>query len=222
LKVFIIVPAYNESAEISRVLHSLLLLNYPVILVDDGSTDDTSQIVSDFPVLLIPHGINLGQGAALETGMEAARIMGAEYVVHFDADGQHDPTDIEKLLTPLQKDEADIVFGSRFLGGKSVGMPKTKKFVLRSGRWVNYLFTGILLSDAHNGFRALNKKALFAIHFRQTGMAHASEILSATKKNALRYKEVPVHVQYTDYSRQKGQGFLNSINILFHLLFNRK
>jgi polyprenyl-phospho-N-acetylgalactosaminyl synthase len=222
LKAFIIVPAYNESAEIGRVLHSLLLLNYPVILVDDGSTDNTPQIASTFPVLLIRHSINLGQGAALETGMEAARIMDADYVVHFDADGQHDPSDIERLLTPLYNDETDIVFGSRFLEGKTMGMPKAKKFVLRLGRWVNYLLTGVLLSDAHNGFRALNKRALFTIHLHQSGMAHASEILFEAKKNALRYKEMPVHVQYTDYSIQKGQGVLNSINILFHLLFNRK
>jgi polyprenyl-phospho-N-acetylgalactosaminyl synthase len=222
LKVFVIVPAYNESDEISRVLHSLLLLNYQVILVDDGSTDNTAQIASAFPVLLIRHGINLGQGAALETGMEAARIMGADYVVHFDADGQHDPADIARLLAPLQNDETDLVFGSRFLESKTDGIPKGKKMVLRSGRWINYFLTGILLSDAHNGFRALNKKALSAIHFHQSGMAHASEILFETRKNALRYKEVPVHVQYTDYSRQKGQGLLNSINIIFHLLFNRK
>ena len=120
MKVFVIVPAYNESDEIARVLHSLLLLNYQVILVDDGSTDNTAQIASAFPVLLIRHGINLGQGAALETGMEAARIMGADYVVHFDADGQHDPADIAKLLAPLQIDETDLVFGSRFLESKSL------------------------------------------------------------------------------------------------------
>jgi polyprenyl-phospho-N-acetylgalactosaminyl synthase len=222
LKVFIIVPAYNESAEISRVLHTLLLLNYPVIVIDDGSRDDTSQIVSTFPVLLIRHAVNLGQGAALETGMEAARQLDADYIVHFDADGQHDPMDIKHLLAPLLNDEADIVFGSRFLENKAVGLPLIKKLMLMSGRWINYLLTGILLSDAHNGLRALNKKALFAVHFSQAGMAHASEILFEVKKNALRYREVSVHLLYTLYSRRKGQGILNSINILFHLLFKRK
>ena len=177
--------------------------------------------MGSFPVLLIRHELNLGQGAALETGMEAARKLNADFVIHFDADGQHDPSDIAQLLVPLQKGEADIVFGSRFLEKKPSGMSPSKKIILKAGRWVNYLATGVLLTDAHNGIRALNKRALHNIHFHQAGMAHASEILYEVKRKSLRYLEKPVHISYTDYSKRKGQSLFNSVNILFHLFFKK-
>jgi polyprenyl-phospho-N-acetylgalactosaminyl synthase len=221
LKTYIIIPAYNEFAKLSEVLESVLALNYPVILVNDGSTDDTPSLAARFPVFLINHAWNLGQGAALETGMEAARRLDADFVIHFDADGQHDPADIEALLVPLKNGEADIVFGSRFLGKNATGLSGFRKLLLKAARWFNYLTTGILLTDAHNGMRALNKKALHAIHFHQPGMAHASEILSEVRKNSLRYLELPVHISYTAYSKRKGQTIFNSINILFHIIYKK-
>jgi polyprenyl-phospho-N-acetylgalactosaminyl synthase len=221
LNTYIIIPAFNESSGLAAVLESLLPLNFGIIVIDDGSTDNTGNIAGDFPVLLIRHELNLGQGAALETGMEAARKLNADFVIHFDADGQHDPSDITQLLIPLQKDEADIVFGSRFLGKKPSGLSLLKKIILNAGRWINYLITGILLTDAHNGIRALNKKALHSIHFHQPGMAHASEILYEVRRKSLRYLERPVHISYTDYSKRKGQSLLNSVNILFHLFFKK-
>jgi polyprenyl-phospho-N-acetylgalactosaminyl synthase len=221
LTTYIIIPAFNESSGLAEVLESLLPLNYGIIVIDDGSTDDTAQIAGTFPVLYIHHELNLGQGAALETGMEAARKLNADFVIHFDADGQHDPADIENLLIPLQKDETDIVFGSRFLKKKPSGISLSKKIILNAGRWINYLFTGILLTDAHNGLRALNKTALHSIHFHQPGMAHASEILYEVRRKSLRYLELPVHIRYTDYSKRKGQTIFNSINILFHLIFKK-
>jgi len=221
LSTYIIIPAFNESPGLAAVLESLLPLNYGIIVIDDGSTDETHNIAGAFPVLLIRHELNLGQGAALETGMEAARKLNADFVIHFDADGQHNPSDIAQLLVPLQKDEADIVFGSRFLEKKPSGLNFTKKIILKAGRWINYLITGILLTDAHNGLRAFNKKALHSIHFHQSGMAHASEILYEVRRKSLRYLEMPVHIRYTDYSKRKGQGLLNSVNILFHLFFKK-
>jgi glycosyltransferase involved in cell wall biosynthesis len=221
LSTYIIIPAFNESRGIAAVIESLLPLDYGIIVIDDGSTDDTNKIAGAFPVLLIRHELNLGQGAALETGMEAARKLNADFVIHFDADGQHDPLDIASMLLPLQKGEADIIFGSRFLEKKSSGLSFSKKIILKAGRWINYLITGVLLTDAHNGLRALNKKALRSIHFHQPGMAHASEILYDVKRKSLRYLELPVHIRYTDYSKRKGQGLINSVNILFHLFFKR-
>jgi len=221
LNIYIIIPAFNESSGITAVLESLLPLNHGIIVVDDGSTDGTDKIAVSFPVLLIRHELNLGQGAALETGMEAARRLNADFVVHFDADGQHDPSDIAQLLIPLQRGEADIVFGSRFLEKKPSGLSPLKKIILKAGRWINYLITGVLLTDAHNGLRALNKKALHIIHFRQPGMAHASEILYLVKQKSLRYLEQPVHIRYTDYSKRKGQSLLNSVNIIFHLFIKK-
>ena len=220
MKIYIIIPAYNEVSILAEVLESLCS-NYSVIVVDDGSTDYTSVVARRFPVILLQHILNLGQGAALETGMEAARRLDADYVIHFDADGQHDASDIEELLDPLINGTTDIVFGSRFLGKKASGLPYFKKIILWAGRWINYIATGILLSDTHNGLRALNRKALHSIHFRQAGMAHASEILYEVNQKSLRYTELPVHVRYTNYSKQKGQTILNSVNILFHLFFKR-
>jgi len=221
LNTYIIIPAFNESLGLAAVLESLLPLNFGIIVIDDGSIDDTGKIAGAFPVLLIRHELNLGQGAALETGMEAARKLNADFVIHFDADGQHDPSDIAQLLIPLEKDEADIVFGSRFLEKKPSGLSLSKKIILHVGRRINYLITGILLTDAHNGIRALNQKALHSIHFHQPGMAHASEILYEVKRKSLRYLERPVHISYTDYSKRKGQSLLNSVNILFHLFFKK-
>jgi polyprenyl-phospho-N-acetylgalactosaminyl synthase len=221
LNTYIIIPAFNESSGLAAVLESLLPLNFGIIVIDDGSMDDTGKIAGAFPVLSIRHELNLGQGAALETGMEAARKLSADFVIHFDADGQHDPSDIAQLLIPLQNGEADIVFGSRFLEKKPSGLSISKKIILKGGRWINYLITGILLTDAHNGIRALNKKALHSIHFHQPGMAHASEILYEVKRKSLRYLELPVHISYSDYSKRKGQSLLDSVNILFHLFFKK-
>ena len=148
--------------------------------------------------------------------------MDAEIVIHFDADGQHTATDINKLVEPIINNESDIVFGSRFLNNQSSqNIPFIKKIVLQIARYVNWFYTGILLSDAHNGLRALNKKAISTIVISENKMAHASEILYLTKKNNLRYKEVPVTISYTSYSQKKGQGILNSINILIHLIFKK-
>jgi glycosyltransferase involved in cell wall biosynthesis len=221
LKIYVIIAAYNEAPTIGGVLDALQSLGYSAILVDDGSSDKTMHIASSFPVTIIRHPINLGQGASLETGMEAARFMNADYIVHFDGDGQHDERDIALLLKPLMERQCDIVFGSRFLGTPQPGLSMPKRLTLRAGRWINYLLTGILLTDAHNGLRAMNRKALNKIHFTQEGMAHATEILYCVKKNSLKYLEVPVHIRYTSYSKRKGQTIMNAVNILFHLLYKK-
>jgi len=221
LNIFLIIPAYNEASAIAQVLQNLIPLGYSIILVDDGSSDDTSGIAATFPIYTIRHPVNLGQGAALETGMEAARHLSADFVVHFDADGQHDSREISVLLEPLLAGESDIVFGSRFLGNKHPGLGLIKKRILLGGRWINYWMTGILLTDAHNGFRAMNRVALNKIHFTQPGMAHATEILTSVRKYSLRYCERPVHILYTAYSKKKGQRISNVVNIMFHLIFKK-
>lgn len=221
MKIYVVIPAFNESTVIREVIESVLQFGYRVIVVDDGSFDRTGEIAAELPVILVRHSINLGQGAALETGMEAARRLNGDFVVHFDGDGQHRASEIQHLLKPLIRGECDIVFGSRFLNGKPVQAGIIKRIVLFAGRWINYALTGLLLSDAHNGFRALNKKALRSVHFEQSGMAHATEILACVQEFSLRYQEIPVHVDYTVYSKRKGQRLSESLTILFHLLFKR-
>lgn len=219
--IFIIIPVYNEAAVIAQTIHNVLQAGYNVIVVDDGSTDGTPDIIRKFPVHCIFHPVNIGQGAALQTGMDFARMRQATAVVHFDADGQHKPDDIEQLLSPVLSGECDVAVGSRFLKKDKTNIPLSRKVFLRMARYINWMVTGILLSDAHNGLRALNSHALETIYITENRMAHASEIVWLIKKHGLRYKEVPVTIEYTAYSMQKGQSLWNSINIIFDILFKK-
>ena len=219
--VFIIVPAYNESATINKVVQELLLYNYNVVIVDDGSNSGLYPLFKKMPVYLLRHSINLGQGAALQTGIDFCLSRNAEYIVTFDADGQHDSRDIETLLEILIGKHLDIVLGSRFIKGAMHNMPVRRKVLLHLARYLNYFFTGLFLTDAHNGIRAMTQNAARAIEITENRMAHATEILSQIKKKKLRYAEVPVTVHYTDYSRQKGQTVWSSFRIFFDLLLNK-
>src|SRR5271170_1984461 len=203
--IYIIVPAYNEARVIVATLTPLIAAGYKVIVVDDCSRDDTWALLNQLPVARIRHHINLGQGAALETGMEYARRCGAGMVVHFDADGQHDPEQISAILAPIIEGRADVVFGSRFLlKSDLLRIPRAKRVVLRIGRIVSGLTTGVWLTDTHNGFRALSKKALASVRLKENGYAHATEILERVRRAGLRYVEVPTTIRYTDHSRAKG------------------
>lgn len=219
--VFVIIPAYNEGAVILSVIEQFKLYNYKIVVVDDGSDEKLDNILHKLPVYLLRHVVNLGQGAALQTGIEFAMSQNAEYVVTFDADGQHNINDIEKLLLVLQQQNADVVLGSRFLIGSAHNMPSKRKLLLQFARRLNFVFTGLMLSDAHNGLRAMNRKAALSIQLTENRMAHATEILSQIKKNKLRYKEVPVSITYTNYSRKKGQTLASGFRIFFDLLLNK-
>ncbi len=220
-KVFVVIPAFNEERVIRDVLLKLLPFHYNIVVVDDGSMTKLDSLLKNMPVYLLCHPVNLGQGGALQTGIDFALRNKAEYIVTFDADGQHEAAEIEKLLIPLQEDKADIVSGSRFLGTESKNVPAGRKFLLRSARYFNFLFTGLLLSDAHNGLRAMTAKAARKIRLRQNGMAHATEILSEIRKNKLRYAEVPVTIHYTAYSQKKGQSAWSGFRIFFDILLNK-
>jgi polyprenyl-phospho-N-acetylgalactosaminyl synthase len=219
--VFIVIPAYNEAKVIRQSILSLGQ-HYQIIVVDDASTDNTFKQINDLPIYYLRHPINLGQGAALQTGMDFARLEGASVVVHFDADGQHNPADIPKFIDKLQAGPFDIVMGSRFLEAEhTLSVPPFKRFVLRVATIVNGLLTGLWLTDAHNGFRVMNSQALNVIRLKENRMAHATEILSQINRAKLRYAELSTKVVYTEYSKMKGQSWTNSINILIDLAINR-
>jgi glycosyltransferase involved in cell wall biosynthesis len=220
--VFVIIPAFNEAKVIASTVAPLLAAGYRVVVVDDHSADQTWAVLETLPLVRIRHRINLGQGAALETGMEYARRQGAQIVVHFDADGQHNPAEIGELVSPILSGRADIVFGSRFLrADDSLQVPRLKRALLRAGRVFSGLMTGVWLSDTHNGFRALSGKALAAIRLQENGFAHATEILDAAGRASLHYVEVPVNIRYTAYSRAKGQPMSNAINIVVDLIIHK-
>lgn len=222
-EVFVIIPNYNEDIEVVRqTLLPLIAHRYTIVLVDDGSQGDTFTSFSDLPIFYLRHPVNLGQGAALQTGMEFAKRRGANCVVHFDADGQHPAAGLNQLLAPLRQGKADVVLGSRFLRREDENnIPPFRKIVLMFARAVNGLFTGMWLSDAHNGLRALNRQALEAIQLTENRQAHATEILYQIRRNRLRAVEVPSNVTYTAYSRSKGQSSMNAFSVFVDLILNK-
>lgn len=221
-RVFVVVPAYNEARVICATLQSLVARGYSVVLVDDGSTDDTAQLASGLPVYVLRHRVNLGQGAALQTGMTFAIQQGADIILHFDADGQHGVNDIEALIEPLCTGAADVVFGSRFMrAADSRGLPLSRRVMLKGAILVNFLATGVWLSDAHNGFRAMTAAAARQLNLHENGFAHASEILWQVRRRHLRFVERPVTVKYTEYSLAKGQTIWNAFDILIDLFLGR-
>ncbi len=209
MKVFVVIPSYNEAQNIGAVLESLKNYDYQVVVVNDGSSDQTVEIARSHGVTVLSHEINRGQGAALYTGTLYALARGADAIVHFDADGQFLATEIERVIAPIINGQADIVFGSKFLQANHIPLLK-KFFIIKPAILLNNILTGIKLSDVHNGFRAMNRLAASQIEIRQDAMAHASEIVAQTKKWHLRYQEVPVTIIYREF----GQGFAGGLQIL--------
>ncbi|PWU08277.1 MAG: glycosyltransferase family 2 protein [Terriglobia bacterium] len=217
-----IVPCYNEERTVGAVLESLLSFGYTVVAVDDGSTDNSWKVTCTLPVHALRHPINLGQGAALQTGMSYALREGAALVVHFDADGQHAAEQIGDLVAPILSGEADVVLGSRFLRkSDSELVPFVRALVLKAGIVINGLLTGMWLHDTHNGFRALSARAARAIRLRESGFAHATEILAELRGARLRVVECPVTVRYTEYALSKGQPMRNAVNIVVDLCLRK-
>ncbi len=219
--VFVIIPAFNEQAVIRDVLEQFRSYNYSVVVVDDGSSKMLEEFLAGMPVYQLRHKVNLGQGAALQTGIEFALSKDAAYIVTFDADGQHDVKDIAALTEPLMQHKADIALGSRFLKNTAHNIPAKRKFLLQLARRFNFLFTGLLLSDAHNGLRAMTRKAALSIRIKENGMAHATEILIQIKKKKLNYVEIPVNIYYSEYSKRKGQTTRSGFRIIFDILLNK-
>lgn len=211
----IVIPLYNEEKMIRQTLEELKRVRPKdlIVVVDDGSKDHSYAQACLEGVHLLRHIINLGQGAALETGIEYAKKMGCKYVVTFDADGQHCAEDIERFVQVLREDKADIVLCSRFLG-KAENIPTLKKYFLKIAAFVERIMTGISLTDTHNGFRAINIAKFPDFAITQNRMSHASEIIDLIKRLKMRYMELPCTIRYSDYSISKGQSMMNSVNII--------
>lgn len=213
-----IVPAYNEASVIRDTIGKLLAKNYSVIVVDDASRDDTREALQGLPVFYIRHLVNLGQGAALQTGFDHAIAQGAQYIATFDADGQHDVEDIPKMLDVLRQKKAGIVFGSRFMQGSNSNISLSRKWILKLARFINYLVSGILLSDANNGLRVMSVEAAIKMQITENRSTHSAQIQDLVKRNRIRYAECPVNISYTDYSRKKGIRNISSLRILYDLI----
>lgn len=218
--VFIIIPAFNEQESLGSVVDELMKKNYSLVVIDDGSDVDLSPLLKNKPVVFLRHRVNLGQGAAIQTGIDFAITRQASYIVTFDADGQHSANDIDKMLETLCETKSSIALGSRFIE-KSNSIPSKRKVLLQLARYINYFFTGLFLTDAHNGLRVMTSEAAKKICISENRMAHATEILSRIRKEKMKYVEVPVTVNYTEYSIAKGQTATGGFRILFDLLLNK-
>ncbi|MFC1729995.1 glycosyltransferase family 2 protein [candidate division KSB1 bacterium] len=223
--VFVVIAAYDEGKSIGNVLKGLIPKDYEIVVVDDCSKDNTFNIVENIArknkkVHLLRHIVNRGQGAALKTGIDYSLAKKAKIIVTFDADGQHQADEIKDIIRPVQAGEVDAALGSRFLNRKS-NVPFFKKLALKGGTIFTKIISGIKLTDAHNGFRALSREAAKKIKITQDRMEHASEIVEEIHKKRIKYKEVPVTIKYTKYSKAKGQGALNAFKIAFRFIFKK-
>ena len=211
--VWIVIPAYDEASVIGEVVRRVRRRFADVIVVDDCSSDGTAAAAAAGGALVLRHPINLGQGAALQTGIDHALSRGADRIVTFDADGQHDIGDVPAMLDAMDRTGADVALGSRFLGAAR-NMKRSRRLLLRGATLFTALTTGLRLTDCHNGLRVLSAEAARRIRLRQDRMAHASEILAQIKAADLAYTEVPVTVTYTAYSYAKGQRMGDALAVL--------
>jgi glycosyltransferase involved in cell wall biosynthesis len=218
----IIVPVYNEEQAILQTIRDIgKKKSYLIVCVDDGSSDNSATEILKSDAVLITHPINLGQGAALQTGIDyALQFASIKYCVTYDADGQHNIGDVEKMLQILKDDGVDIVVGSRFLG-EAINIPLLKRLILKLAVRFTNAFSGVSLTDTHNGLRVFTRKFAEQVDIKMPGMAHASEIIDKMGRGNWNYVEAPVTIHYSEYSRAKGQSMLNSVNILMDILLNR-
>jgi glycosyltransferase involved in cell wall biosynthesis len=216
-RVAIVIPAYNEERTIAEVIHGLRRHGFAtLIVIDDGSSDRTGELARREGVILLRHILNRGLGGALGTGITAALHLGAEAIVTFDADGQHDPDNIARLLEPIEKGEADVVIGSRML--EPSGMPYPRRLANWIANIVTYLLFRGWTTDSQSGLRAFSSHAAAQIQIMTNGMEVSSEIIAETVKNRLKRMEVPVRAVYTDYSLSKGQSFQVGLQTLMKLI----
>ncbi len=213
------VPVFNESAVVVAVLNSLLAEFPNVVAVDDGSTDATASLISALPVHVLHHPVNLGQGAAIQTGLSYALSRGADLIATFDSDGQMDSLDLRRAFEKIRESGAEVCLGSRFGAGMVVGMPPMRKLALELAVRISRVAFAMKQSDVHNGLRIFTRLAAEKIHIRANGMAHATDIIRQIERHQLRWVESPVTIRYTPYSLKKGQRTANGFNILWDLLF---
>jgi polyprenyl-phospho-N-acetylgalactosaminyl synthase len=218
-RIWVVIAAYNEASVIARVVGEVARRGYHVVVVDDGSADGTADCAAA-AAAVVRHPVNLGQGAALQTGIDYALQQGADTIVTFDADGQHRAADIERLVAALREAPADFALGSRFLG-HAIALSAARRLLLRAATVFTQLTTGLRLTDTHNGLRAMSRRGAENIRLRQNRMAHASEILAQIAASGLPYVEVPVQIEYTAYSLAKGQRLGDALAILLDLFARR-
>lgn len=221
MKAIIVTPAFNESTVIFDVLKSLPkklpgVSDIQVVVVDDGSFDQTRELVQKAHVRVIRHLLNRGAGAATKTGIEYAKSQNADIIISFDADGQHDATDLPKLIFPVISGQADLVIGSRFLQKQKI--PLDRLLIKWLATLATLIMFGVFSTDSQSGLRAFSKKAADIIDFKADRMDFSSEILLEAKRHNLKVVEVPTKAIYSRYSREKGQKNVHAVSIFARFL----
>ncbi len=218
MKIIIIIPAYNEEKHIRDIIISCNILGYnTIIVIDDGSIDNTAQIAQEAGAIVLPHIINRGPGAATQTGLAAAKMLGADIAITLDADGQHHAKDIRALVNALILQEKDIIIGSRFLNLDN-HIPLLRRIFNKIANIIIFFLTGIYLTDTQSGFKAFSKNALEKLHITANGYEFSSEIIRQAKAYQLQLIEIPISVFYTSYSLSKGQNLATGINTIFKMM----
>ena len=220
-RVVVVIPVYNEAEVVVDVIDEVSRAgNYLLVVVDDGSHDETYQRICQKDVVAIRHKINRGKGAAVKTGITAACRLNGDIVVTMDGDGQHDPLDIPQLIQPILEEGYDVVLGSRLIN--HTGMPLMKVIANRIGNLCTWLFYGLLVTDSQSGFRAYSRFAAMIIDTKADKYEYDSKVLREIKNNRLKYIEVPIKVRYTDYSRNKPQkqGMINGLKTVWRMIWD--
>lgn len=219
--VAIIIPVYNEADMVGTVIQDVLKYFKNIICVNDGSKDDSVRVIVEAGGTLVDHPINLGAGAATQTGVDyALQNPNTQYFITIDADGQHDIKDAVKMLDHLKKHNLDIVFGSRFKGSVENIAPIKRAF-LKLAAVFSSRASGINLTDPHIGLRVFNRNFAENLKLTLPDFTHASEVINRVGEGAFKYDEIAASVVYSDYSKAKGQPMLNAINIAIDLFFHR-
>jgi len=220
MKVVVVIPAYNEGKTIAKVVNDLKFYVQEVVVVDDGSSDQTYNEAKKAGAVVVRHIINLGgPGGATQTGISFALRHGADVIFTFDADGQHFVEDVPALVKPILENKTDVVIGSRLISKK--GMPWFRVLANFTANIFTYLLFGIWTTDSQSGLKAFSREAAQKIKITMSGFEFSSEIIAEIKRNNLRLVEVPIRIRYTDYSLSKGQNFLMGLKTLWRLILHR-
>lgn len=218
MKIAVILPVFNEEKRINEVLVDISRIKLPVIFINDGSADTTEKIIekkikNNSKISLLNHQINLGKGAALRTGAEAAFNLGFEAVIFMDADGQHSSSDLIKFVDKLKTKKYDIILGTRNLRhGAPLVRLLGNKF---ASKLISVLF-GLYVSDILCGFRGMTRECFQKINFESSGYGIETEMIVKISKYKLRICEIPVETIY--YDKHKGVTLIDAFNVLFDVL----
>lgn len=213
MKIYIVIPLYNEEKHIGNVVRDVSSFNIPIVIVDDGSTDSSIKIIKKSNVILLRHDINLGKGAAMKTGAEYAFSKGADAVIFMDSDGQHSASDIPEFVKALNTESFDLVLGSR---NYNYAVPLVRFIGNKIASLVISILFHIYATDAICGFRGLTKKGYGKIKWNSTGYGVETEMLVRAGKTKLPFCEVPVETIYHD--NVKGVTMLDAFSVMLDVI----